>query len=780
MKSIRRIFPVVYGGKKPAEEGWKNAGPDAFEKYDWNKINKGMIVGYRSGVLTIDLDFKHPEAGKFWTDNEPLLRKGVIVNTGNGKHCHFKHPTCDKNKPVISAIGGIERGVDLLCDTKNREGARYVLIPDSLHPDGKHYEYDDPFGLTLENDLPSVPESLMELINNKDMWKGKRSESLNMPDTIDPALWYAENPHMYFNVDPFDDEPIPEGSRNNDLTKIAGKILYMNDGNNNYMLEDLKQDMEDINNKRCDPPVDVIELDTICESIWKTKSKKDAVKSKQITKLDGFKMGFDEEDTRPSGLAFSSGVIPCPTEKPEVKGDVNRAAVWVSHQAPFAPASKGSDHSLIYLEDRFYQRYDNVWKSVSDQSIESVAQSYYFTATRSNLGNLMNFMKNYLYLPFRDIPFWKAGFATPGYPTNPKKIIPFKNGLFDVEHFIKNRDKIGAMKPFTDNLFNTIKLPYDFDANAQCPTWLAFLRSLWGSETSERAEALQQWIGHMMIPDITMQKIALFHGVPRSGKSTIGKIIQQVIGTDNVVATNLTAMSQPHGLAGFVGKTMAVLFDAHLGNKSASDQALEVLKGISGGDPQSINPKHASTFSTTLTTRIMIICNEMPRLKDTGDALLARLIPFRFEKSFLGHENPNLEMDLRSELPGIANWAMEGIRSYITQGYLNMPTEGISDIQDLKRVLNPVSAFLDDCLDYPVTGSNDTTAIPDLHKMWLAWCDEGYITYVDTKDRFLSKLRSLIPGVRQIRKGGILNWRGVRIREDAKQRFLNTVNKDLF
>ena len=790
----RRVFPIKYQEKKPVEKGWKDSDETAFDNYpDLSKINKGMIVGMRSGVLTLDLDFKHPEAERFWIDHELELSCGIVVNTGNGKHCHFMHP----GTLTVSSIGGISRGVDLLCDTKTPDGARYVLIPDSLHPDGKHYEYEDPFGPTLADTLPDMPESLLDLINDRSKWKGKSNDGgATAPalDGITPAQWYAENPHVLFNVDPFDDEPIPEGSRNNDLARIAGKLLYMNESNDNYLLEDLKSDMTEVNTLRCNPPVDVLEVDALCDSIWKTKARTDARRAKEKAKtassnLDGFRLGVDDDDSSTSsgsansgraGIAFTSGVIPCPEEKPEVRTDINMAAVWLAHQPPFAPSVVGGDHNIIYLESQFYQRYNNVWKAVTEQSIESVAQSYFFMAKKSQLSNLMNFLKNYLYLPFRDIPFWKAGFPTPGYPVNPKKIIPFGNGLFDVEDFIKTGTNAGSLKPFTDNLFNTIKLPYDFDASATCPMWLAFLKSLWGSETSDRSLALQEWVGHMMIPDITMQKIALLHGVPRSGKSTIGKIIQRVIGGENSVSTNLQAIAMDHGLAGFVGKTMAVLFDAHLGSRGQGERALEVLKGISGGDPQDINRKFHDTYSVTLTTRIMMICNEMPKLKDSGDALLARLIPFRFEKSFLGHENPTLEMDLTKELPGIALWALEGVKRYITRGSLSIPKEGTVDLLDLKRVLNPVSAFLDDCLIYPAIGPNGCTPIPDLHKLWLAWCEEGYITYIESKDRFLSKLRALIPGVVQIRKAGVLQWKGVLIRDDARVKFLDTNNAHLF
>lgn len=791
--SGRKIFPVKYKAKKPAISGWKDCIDqshheiaEAFAPFGDN-INAGMVVGIHSGVLTIDTDFKNPEALRFWQEHEAILSLGCVVNSGNGKHSHFKHP----GGTVLSAIGGLDKGVDLLCDTKGDEGARYVLIPGSLHANGKHYEYDDPFGLTLSDELPDVPQELMDLLNDRSRWKGKPSEGLAPTAKgleVNPAEWYAENPHVLFSVDPFDDEPILEGNRNNDLAKIAGKLLYMNDDNQNYLLEDLKDDMDRINKGRCDPPLDVVEIDAICESIYKTKLRRDQRRELDQSNLDGFKFSADEFmrdgtaaaplGAKQVGMAFSSGVLPCPEVKPESKTDVNSAAIWVLHQEPFAPTAQGCDHNLVYLEGNFYQRFNNVWVAVSDQSVESVFQSFYVTAKKSEVSNMMSFARNYLYLPMKSMPFWKAGFPTPSFPDDPRKLIPFGNGLFNVQDYIKSGQVQSSLLPFTDNLFNTMKLPYELDENAQCPRWIAFLESIWGSSTSERAEALREWIGHLMIPDVTQHKIAVLHGVPRSGKSTIGRMIRRIIGPENAAAANLLALSSNHGLSPYVGKNAMIFFDAHMSSKQAGEQSLEILKTISGGDPVQINRKYHDPYDITLSARITLVCNEMPRFRDAGNALLARLIPFRFEKTFFGHEDKQLESDLVKELPGIALWALEGIRRYISNGKLAMPTEGTQDIQDMKRIMNPVSAFADDCLIFPTANPSEEVYVNDLHRAWISWAEENYVTYVDTKDRFLSKLRAVAPTIVQARKSGAPVWRGIRFRTEALDRYIKPVQSN--
>ena len=785
----RKIFPVKYRNKKPAETGWKeciNQDPEitswAFAEYG-DEINTGMVVGEHSGVLTIDCDFKHVEAVRFWEEHEATLSKGCVVNTGNGKHCHFKHP----GTKTLSSIGGVSRGVDLLCDTKDDDGARYVLIPDSLHPNGKHYEYADPFGYTLGDDLPDMPQDLIDLLGDRSRWTGRAEGTTSAPTGmgIKPADWYAENPHVLFSVDPFDDEPILEGNRNNDLARIAGKLLYMNEGNNNYLIEDLRDDMQEVNTTRCDPPLDIIEIDALCDSIYKTKAKRDEKREQQKdlnqANLDGFKLNSDALSSQGSlspnkavGLAFSSGVLPCPENKPEVRDDINGCAIWILHQPPFAPDAQGSDHNLVYLEGQFFQRHSHVWTAVSDQSVESVFQSFYIMAKKSQIANMISFAKNYLYLPMRSMPFWKAGFPTPGYPDDPRKIIPFNNGLFDVENYIKTGDIQGSLKDFTDNLFNTMKLPYDLVVGAKCPRWDSFLASVWGSATSERAECLQEWIGHLMVPDITQHKIAVLHGVPRSGKSTIGRMIQRVIGHDNVAAANLLAMSGSHGLSAYVGKNAMIFFDAHMSGRNSGEQALELLKSISGGDPVQINPKYMAPYDITLSARIMMICNEIPRFRDSGNALLARMIPLRFEKTFFGQEDQNLEATLVGELPGIALWALEGIRRYISNGRLSIATESVQDVQDIKRVMNPVSAFADDCLIFPTADPSDSVYVNDLHRAWISWAEENYVSYVDTKDRFLSKLRAVAPTILQTRKNGNPVWRGIRFREEALEKYIKS------
>jgi len=804
----RKIFPLRAGSKVPRRKKWYECATQSQDEMlavmlnaqlqDGKPSGIGCCVGAVSEVLTIDVDYKHPEALDWEEKHRALLEEGLVVRSGGGRHYHFHHPY-GADYPIVSEIGKIERGVDLLCDMNPGVNPRYVVIPPSIHPNGTPYKYEDDFGATLADKLPYLSNPLLKLIENRDAWANPEPEAKPSQGGKSDPNFYVDNPHMLFAVDPFCEEPIEEGNRNCELSRMAGKLLTIHVDDPDYCLTSLVTDMTEINEKRCTPPVSDEEVRALCNSISSTRTKAEAKKKEKIKEV-----GVDEDFnfTEPSpvvntdpalattpalppkftmpdagegvaggrlaGNAFnaSSPTMAPPEQRPaNAKDDPNMAAIWILHQPPFAPTSPGGDYSVVRMETSFYLYDDNVWVSVSDQYIESVLQGYYPSALKAVLGNMMSFLKNHLYYPIKSLPFWKTGTSSPGYPSDPRKVIAFNNGLFDVEHYISTGDAASSLKPHTENMFNTVKLRYDYDPEATCPVWESFVNSIWPIKGDERPEALRQWAGYLMVPDISQHKIAILCGVPRSGKSTIGRTMFKLIGPENSASTNLHSIATEHGVSPLIGKNLAIMFDAHMPSKSGSDRAIEMIKGISGADPQVINPKFQHPYTMTLTTRLMLVCNEIPRLRDGGNALLARMIPFACKINFTGREDHELPSKIDKEMPGIANWAIKGLKTYIDAGRLAMPKESIDELVFIKRVLNPVSAFADDCLTYPAADS-DYVALDDLHRAWNTWTDVNYISHAGSKDSFFSMLRAICPPNSQGRVGGNIVWRGMKMRDD--------------
>ena len=247
----------------------------------------------------------------------------------------------------------------------------------------------------------------------------------------------------------------------------------------------------------------------------------------------------------------------------------------------------------------------------------------------------------------------RAGEAT--WPA--EEILPAKNALV---HLPSLMEGISRTAPPTPRFFNAYALEYDFDPAAPPPLeWLSFLEQIWGTDT-ESIAALQEWFGYLLTPDTKQQKILMMVGPKRSGRGTIARVLKALAGASSVVNPTLSTLARPFGLASFIGKPIAVFPDARLSSRPDNAAIVECLLSISGEDDQTIDRKHMPAWTGKLSTRFVLISNELPRLRDVSGALAGRLIILRFTRSFYGQEDLALFDRLRPELPGILRWAIAG------------------------------------------------------------------------------------------------------------------------
>src|SRR5262249_9219267 len=146
---------------------------------------------------------------------------------------------------------------------------------------------------------------------------------------------------------------------------------------------------------------------------------------------------------------------------------------------------------------------------------------------------------------------------------------------------------------------------------------------------------------------------------PRSGKGTIGRVCEALLGRDNVVGLGLATLGGRFGLASLMGKSLAIVPDAHLGTGSDRSWITERLLSTSGEDTQTIERKHLPSVTTRLAVRFMMLANQIPSLDNLSGALASRLLLLRLENSWVGKEDPRLIDSLLAEMPGILLWALE-------------------------------------------------------------------------------------------------------------------------
>ena len=364
----------------------------------------------------------------------------------------------------------------------------------------------------------------------------------------------------------------------------------------------------------------------------------------------------------------------------------------------WAPMEDAALKKLLYstLEDATYLDTDG--KKIKDWS-----------PTRNKIGNVAEALGAVALLSERiHPPTWVPGYAG----SDPKQLVVVSNGILSVS--------TRRLVDHDPRLFNLVSVPFNYDSDAPHPErWLGFLNELWPDD-AESQRTLQQWFGYVLSGRTDLHKILLLVGPTRAGKGVIGRILTSLVGTENVTGPTLASLAQNFGLQPLIGRTLAIISDARLG--SGRSVIVERLLSISGEDHLTIDRKYKTPWSGRLNARFIVISNELPRFGDASGAIANRFVVLALRESWLGKENTKLTDELLEELPGILNWALDGLQSLNDGGAFIEPTTSRDAITALQDLTSPVSAF---ARDRCVVGPEYQIEKKELWDAWKRWGEDN-------------------------------------------------------
>jgi putative DNA primase/helicase len=370
---------------------------------------------------------------------------------------------------------------------------------------------------------------------------------------------------------------------------------------------------------------------------------------------------------------------------------------------------------------------------------------------RHKIADLLEALAAICYLPeVIDQPAWIDDAKDPG-----GVVVATANGLLHLG--------TRTLLPHDPRFFNQTAVPFDYDLEALEPTrWLAFLDELWGDDV-DQAAALQEFMGYVISGRLDLHKILLLVGPTRGGKGAIARVLGALIGPANVAGPTLTSLGTDFGLAPLLGKPLAVISDARLDGRN-THVVVERLLSISGEDYITVNRKYRDQWTGKLPTRFMVISNELPRLGDASGAIVGRFVVLQLTRSWLGHEDPDLEGALHTELAGILNWSLDGLDRLHAAGRFTRPASTDDAIIALQDLASPVAAFVRDRCTRDLGAE---VPCDDLYRAWKSWAEDNGHKPGSTQT-FGRNLRAVIPGLRvaRLRDDGDRQrvYRGVALR----------------
>lgn len=377
-----------------------------------------------------------------------------------------------------------------------------------------------------------------------------------------------------------------------------------------------------------------------------------------------------------------------------------------------------------------------------------------FKPTKTKVENVLDALRAVCNLPTAQrAPCWLDEAPT----FDPFDILPCRNGLLHIP--------TRTLLPTTPAFFALNGVEFRYQPEAPAPTaWLAFLDSLWPDDAESR-ETLQEFIGYVLTPRTHFQKIGMIVGPKRSGKGTIARVLRCLLGERNVCGPTLASLGEQFGLSTLIHKSVAVIADARISGRTETATLTERLLSVSGEDTLSIPRKYLPDWTGKLSTRFLLLTNELPRIEDASGALASRFVLLTLQESFYGREDHALLEKLLPELPSILNWALSGYDRLYARGRFVQPAAASELIQQFEDLASPIGAFVRERCE---VGPGFEVLQDRVFDAWKAWCQENGRERAGTTQTLGRNLRAALPWLRttQPRVDGERPrcWLGLRLR----------------
>jgi putative DNA primase/helicase len=277
----------------------------------------------------------------------------------------------------------------------------------------------------------------------------------------------------------------------------------------------------------------------------------------------------------------------------------------------------------------------------------------------------------------------------------------------------------GILVRHTPRYLAAAVLPFGYDPAAPCPRWQRYLDEVFESDP-ESVALLQEWFGYVVSGRTDLHTMLYVIGRPRSGKGTMARVLTALLG-GAVAAPTLGAFGERFGLSPLIGMSLAIVGDARSSVRIDTQALIERLLSITGEDAIGIDRKNQAIWTGVLRTRVMMLSNELPWFRDSSGAITGRLAVLRYRGTVAGREDRDLDAVLRTELSGILNWSLVGLRRLDETGRFTVPAASATARAEIREHTSPIGEFI---AERCVVGPEHSVSTEALFTEWVIWGGE--------------------------------------------------------
>ena len=282
----------------------------------------------------------------------------------------------------------------------------------------------------------------------------------------------------------------------------------------------------------------------------------------------------------------------------------------------------------------------------------------------------------------------------------------------------------------------------NYNPAASCKEWEKFLGQIMQGN-QEKIKYLQKIAGLSLTGNTQEETCFILYGsTTRNGKSTFCETLIYLLGDYALTMKPESLAIKQNTDSRQASGDIARLAGCRFCNASEPPKRMLIdtalLKSLLGRDSITARHLHQREFSFIPKFKLVINTNYLPAITDDTVFTSGRINVISFDRHFEPEEqDKHLKDKLRqdSELSGILNWCIDGLRMYRKEG-LYTPAAVQQATETYRTDSDKIGNFIKECLTE--TGKN--SSIKSVYEVYSTWCsDNGYGT--ESKGNFISELK---------------------------------------
>ncbi len=293
-----------------------------------------------------------------------------------------------------------------------------------------------------------------------------------------------------------------------------------------------------------------------------------------------------------------------------------------------------------------------------------------------------------------------------------------------------------AIQPHRREHYRTTLIPVRYDPAAQAPRFVQFLYDVFRDDPDRDAKivCVLELLGYSLMAHAKHEKFVLLIGNGANGKSVLLRVVEALVGRENVAAVKPSQFDNKWQRAHLHMKLANIVSELPEGKMIADDE----LKAIVSGEISTVEMKNRDPFDMRAFSTCWFGTNHMPHTRDFSDGLYRRAVILPFNRQFAEHEqDEHLADKLIAELPGVLNLALHYYAGALRNGF-TLPPSSVTAREEWRREADQVRSFVAERCEAEPTAE---IALAELFLNFEIWARASGVRNIVGKVAFGKRLR---------------------------------------